>query len=412
MYTYNPKKRSFFVYFVVALFAFVIGWQASEFGVIKPLFHDKDIGSKIETGSQEETLAKDTDMGLFWTVWKELLNKYYKEDHLDEQKMIYGAIKGLSSSMDDPYTVFMDPDESKEFNESLEGTLEGIGAELTVKNQALTIVSPIKDSPAEKAGLLPGDIIYKVGDEYTVDMTLFQAITKIRGPKGTTVQLTVIREGNDNPFDISIVRDSINIDSVTMEKLDGGIIYLSVNQFNDKTIEEFSKYVSDLVLNEPKGLIIDLRYNGGGYLDIAVELLSFVLPSDSVAVKIDQRSTEEEEMKTNGNAKLLNVPMVVLVNEGSASASEIFAGAVQDYKRGVVMGTQTFGKGTVQEVESFSDGSSIRMTIANWLTPNGRNVNEVGLTPDIVVEVDEKDAENDIDTQKNAAAKYLMELKK
>ena len=244
-------------------------------------------------------------------------------------------------------------------------------------------------------------------------MTLFEAIMSIRGKEGSSVKLTIIRDNVEEPFEVSIVRAKIDIDSVTMEKLDNGIVYLSVNQFNDNTEKDFGNAISEMILNPPKGLIIDLRYNGGGFLDIAVDLLSYILPAKSKAVEIRQKNEEEGEiMYTDINPKLVDVPLVVLVNEGSASASEILAGAVQDLKRGIVMGTQTFGKGTVQEVETFKDGSSMRMTIAKWYTPAGRNVNKVGLTPDVVVEITDQDIANKVDVQKEAAIKYLLDLKK
>ena len=404
MQHYYPKKSNFFKYFVVAGLFFVLGWQMTVSGI-----WGLNSSLNVEDSGASDRLQQNVDLSLFWTVYEEILDRYYKEDKVDEETMVYGAVKGLVNSLDDPYTVFMDPDETEEFNASLEGTLEGIGAELSVEDQVLVIVSPLKDSPAEKAGLLPRDVIYKINDEYANDMTLFDAIMSIRGKKGTTVTLTIIRDGVDEPFEVSIVRDQINLESVTMEELDDDIVYISINQFSDRTIEEFNAAISGLILNEPKGLIIDLRYNGGGYLDIAIDILSFLLPSHTEAVKIDSR-VDEEIMYTNGNEKLLNVPIVVLVNEGSASASEIVAGAIQDLKRGVVMGTQTFGKGTVQEVNFFNDGSSIRLTIAQWLTPDGRSIQEVGLTPDIIEELSDEDIENEFDSQKDAAIEYLKGL--
>ncbi|MFA6992509.1 MAG: S41 family peptidase [Candidatus Gracilibacteria bacterium] len=411
MYNYYPPKKNFVIYIIVAVFSFMVGWQATSYGVLPT----KDLPEPTDENSNPDdadVIAKDTDLSLFWTVWGELSKSYYKEEKLDKDTMVYGAIKGMVSALDDPYTVFMDPEESKDFSDSLGGTLEGIGAELTEKDGKLTIVSPLRDSPAEKAGLLPGDAIYMIDDEYSADMDVFDAIMKIRGKKGTSVTLTILRKNVKDPFEVTIVRDSITIDSVTVEKLDGGLVYLSISQFSDNTLDEFATAFSDMVLNQPKGLIIDLRFNGGGYLDAAVDILSYLLPAGSTAVKIDEKGKEEKLMKTDGHAKILDMPIVVLVNEGSASASEIMAGAIQDLKRGVIMGTKTFGKGTVQEVESFQDGSSIRMTIANWLTPNGRNINEVGLEPDIVVELKDEDLKKDIDTQKEAAIKYLKELKK
>jgi len=412
---YYPKKNNIFTYLVVAAFAFFIGWQVSSYGILD--FGEKKSSAGTSANSDEYSnennkYSDKIDFDLFWTVWDEIEKKYVDENLVDEEAMSYGAIKGLAESLKDPYTVFMDPKESKEFNESLAGKLEGIGAELTVDEKKLTIVSPLKDSPAQKAGLLPGDIIWKIDDKFSADLSLFDAIMSIRGKKGTSVTLTIIRKGVTDPFEVSIVRDSINIDSVTFEELDNKIFYISVNQFNDKTITQFDKAVSEIVLKEPKGLIIDLRYNGGGFLDISVDILSYIVPPKTKVLEVRQRNEKNEIMETRGTPPLPKVPILVLVNEGSASASEIVAGAIQDLKRGVVMGTKTFGKGSVQEVETFKDGSSIRMTVAKWFTPKGRSVEKTGLTPDINVEQNESDSDKKIDTQKEAAIKYLTDLKK
>ncbi len=408
------KSYKFYLFVVVAVISFAIGWESSRLGFLTTKVVKIDSGTTVTKDPSDESgqSKSGVDMGLFWKIWEEIANKYVDESVLKDENMVYGAIKGMVNALSDPYTVFMTPEESVQFNESLEGTLEGIGAELTVKDKKLTIVSPLRKSPAEKAGLLSGDVIYKIEGVPTETMSLIEAITKIRGKKGTTVTLTIIRSKLEKPFDVTILRDSINIESVTQEKLKNGIVYLSVNQFNDKTDSEFSKYISDLIMNEPKGLIIDLRYNGGGYLDIAVELLSYLLPKDTPAVIIKERGKADSILKTNGNAKLLNVPLVVIVNDSSASASEIMAGAVQDHKRGVVMGTKTFGKGSVQEVERFSDGSSLRVTIAKWFTPDNKSINKVGLTPDIFVEIQDEDIKNTYDRQKEEAIKYLENLKK
>lgn len=417
MYEYKSRSHNFFLYIFIAFLSFVFGWQANGLGFFNTTNSESTETKEDSTGVFDFNLGSDTknddakaDLSLFWTVWAELEGNYYNEAALNSETMVYGAVKGMVDSLDDPYTVFMTPDENKEFMASLEGTLEGIGAELTVEDKTLVIVSPLRDSPAERAGLLPGDIIFKIDGEIAADMTLFDAIMTIRGEKGSTVVLTILRDTLEDPFDVSIVRDSIDLESVTVEELDGGITYLSVNQFNDKTMEELSNAISDMLLHEPNGAIVDLRYNGGGYLDIAVDMLSYFLPSHTEAVKIVTRGKDDEIMYTNGNPKLLNVPLVVLVNEGSASASEIVAGAIQDHERGIVMGTTTFGKGTVQEVETFSDGSSIRITIAKWLTPNGQDVNKLGLEPNIVVEITEEDIEKEYDSQKESAIQYLKNL--
>lgn len=402
MESYNPTpSNKIVVYIIVAFLSFVFGWQATTLGWMGTINDGK---TEVIDGQAR------ADLGLFWQIWDELNLKYVDENVVEDEDKIYGAIKGLVEAYTDPYTVFMTPEESKQFSDNIEGVLEGIGAELSVEEKQLVIVSPLKNSPAEKAGLRPGDVILKINDEIAADLSLFDAIMKIRGEKGTTVKLTILRKGVDDPFDVSIIRDSIDIESVTVEKLDNGITYLSVNQFNDKTNEQFSKAISEMILTRPKGIIIDLRYNGGGYLDTAVEMLSYILPVGEEAVTIKVRGQADEVMNANGNPKILDVPLVVLVNEGSASASEIVAGAVQDHKRGIIMGTQTFGKGSVQEVESFADGSSIRMTIARWYTPKDRNVDKVGLTPDVVVEIKKEDIEKKFDAQKEAAIEYLLEL--
>ncbi len=406
----SNKPRSFFIYVLVAVFSFALGWQATSFG----FFGDASVKVEKNTSVLDPILnaqnGNDIDMELFWTVWGELKDKYIDIDVVKDENMVYGAIKGMVKGLDDPFTVFMTPEESKQFNDSLEGKLEGIGAELTVKDKNLVIVSPLRKSPAEKAGLLSGDIIYKIDGEVATEMTLVDAIMRIRGKKGTTVTLTIIREDLDKPFDVSIVRDSIDIESVTVEKLDDDIVYISVNQFNEKTNDQFGKAISELILDEPKGLIVDLRYNGGGYLDIAVQLLSYLLPSNTSAVVIKERGKDDEIKYTNGNPKLLNVPLVVIVNDSSASASEILAGAIQDHERGVILGTKSFGKGSVQEVQNFTDGSSMRLTIAKWLTPKNRSIDHAGLIPDIIVEVKEEDIKKEYDAQKEAAVKYLKEL--
>ena len=403
MYLLN-RFNHFLLVLGVAAIGFILGWQATVYGVLGDQISD------VPDRNLDEHIYSDVDLDLFWKVWGEVQEKYVDTEMVDSEKMVYGAIKGMVDSIGDPYTVFMDPTESADFSASLEGTLEGIGAELTVEDHDLVVVSPLKGSPAEKAGLLPGDTIFKIDGETAADMTLFDAIMHIRGEQGTTVVLSILRENLDDSFDVSIVRDSIDLKSVEVEKLDGDIVYMSVNQFNDKTSTEFSTAISEMVLDEPEGIIIDLRYNSGGYLDIAVDLLSYVLPAETEAVIIKQRGMDDEVMYTNGNPKVLNVPIVVLVNEGSASASEIVAGAIQDHERGVLMGTTTFGKGTVQEVSSFFDDSSMRITIAKWFTPDEQDINKVGLTPDIVVELDMEDLENEIDNQKEAAIEYLKGL--
>lgn len=352
------------------------------------------------------------NMDLYWGVWGILKTQYVHEDALDTNKMVYGSIKGMVDALDDPYTVFMDPEETEEFTNSLNGDLQGIGAELNIDDGQIVVINPLKDSPAEKAGIKPGDVIYKIGEEFAGDFSFVEAVQKIRGEEGTPVNLTILRKGVNNPIEMTVIRAKINVKSVESETFDNGIVHISINQFADDTASELKSVISPLILNEPKGIILDLRSNGGGYLDKAVDVVSYFLDTDLPVVKTQEKGGNNTEiLKTITSQKLLDVPLVVLVNDGSASASEIVAGALKDHKRGIIMGTKTFGKGTVQAVEYLEDGSSLRITIAKWLTPNGTDVNKVGLEPDIVVDLYEDDITNNFDRQLDEAKKYLENLK-
>lgn len=405
------KKHLIFTVLALILF-FLTGWKGAEY-----YYFSQPNSSVIINGSSTNSTTtfdnpQSINLSLFWNVWSELENSYVDESATqNDQNLIYGSIKGLVDSLDDPYTVFMTPEETKQFEENLNGSLQGIGAELTVDSGFLIVLSPLKDSPAEKAGLLPGDIIFQIEGEMTGEMTLFEAITKIRGEKETSVTLTIIREELTEPFDVTIVRDEITIESVTYELLDGNIAYVSINQFSDNTSGEFEEAVQNILLTNPKGVILDLRYNGGGYLDISVDILSEFISGNKEAVEIKTRNEEDNEIiYVWDDARLPDIPLVVLVNKGSASAAEIVAGAIQDHKRGTVFGEPTFGKGSVQEVALLEDGSSLRLTIAKWLTPSGRDIDEVGIVPDRVIELTYEDIEAGNDTQLEEATTYLTNL--
>lgn len=345
-------------------------------------------------------------------VWAKLNNDYYDASKLNAEKLKYGAVKGLVASIGDPYTVFMTPDEYKEFDSGLEGELEGIGAQLGVKEGKLIVIAPLKDSPAEKAGVKRGDIIYKIDGEMAGDMTLADAIRKIRGRQGTKVTLSVIRDVNKAPVEFTITRGQIVLETVTLEKKDGDIFYLSINQFNDHTQTEFRNAAQKILLEKAKGLVLDLRDNGGGYVDSSISVLSELIAGEKTAVIERQRNEKNNQvMKTAGNATLGDIPLVVLVNKGSASASEIVAGAIQDYKRGLLMGERTFGKGSMQELDKLNDGSNLRLTIAKWFTPLNRSIDGVGIMPDKEVKISDEDEKAGRDPQLDEALKYLRALK-
>lgn len=408
------KISTVFSFVIVVMASAFFGSYGTQSGWFDFLPYVQNSDDNSNTGGNSFLPAKyNVDLNLFWSVWDLLESDYLKQDKLDKDTMTYGAIRGMVESLDDPYTVFMDPKETKEFTDSLDRKLEGIGAELEVDDGKLTIITPLKNSPAEKASLLPRDIVYKIDDEFTADLTLFDAIMKIRGQKGTAVKLTIIRESLDDPFEVTVIRAKIDLENITEKDLGNGIAYISINQFTNTIDEEFNAALSDLVLNKPKGLILDLRNNGGGYLEASINILSRFFNSQVKVSSTKERGKDSKFVPLytkSGGEKLLNVPLVVLINEGSASASEIVAGAIQDLDRGVIMGVKSFGKGTVQTVEPLQDGSSLRLTVAQWFTPNDREIDKVGITPDIVVENPVDEVKTGIDRQLDEATKYLKGL--
>jgi carboxyl-terminal processing protease len=405
MKKYSPEIKSsapkYIGLIILIFFVFMLGWNVG----VNHTYRKQGIDTKnIVTTPYGGT--ETVNMQLFWDTWNILSGRYVDPHVLDSQKMIFGAIKGMVDSLEDPYTIFMTPKENKEFQDVLSGIMEGIGAELTVRNGVLTVISPLKGSPAKIAGLQPEDIIYAIDGEQVKEMTFEQAVLKIRGEKGTKVTLTILRKNHEEPIDIIITRDTININSVDWKMIDG-IALVEINQFGTNTRTEFSKAINEILNKRPKGIILDLRYNGGGYLDGAVDIVSEFIEKGKV-VTIKKRNPEEDEViYVNGQARMANQPLAVLINKGSASASEIVAGAVKDDKRGAIIGENSFGKGTVQEVENLIGGSSLRITVAKWFTPNGINISEVGITPDIVVERNIDDLENGEDPQLQAAIDYI-----
>lgn len=396
--------------FIIFLLGITVGYNQAKHDLLE---ENHNINQTISTqdNSDIQDSARKIDLTLFWNVWDILVSTYVDTSKLDDQMMIYGSIKGMVSSLHDPYTIFMTPKETEDFRNSLSGDLEGIGAELSIKDHHLIVVSPLKDSPAEKAGVRPGDIIYKINDVLTTDMTLTEAVAKIRGPQGTTVTLVIMRDNLEKPLELVIERKEIRVPSVSWELKENGIIYISINQFGDDTSKEFSNAVNDILLKKPKGIILDLRYNGGGYLEGAVDIVSEFI-DNGIVTTVKKRAINgkdnSEIQRVNGHARLSHLPLVVLINEGSASASEIVAGAIKDYKRGILVGQRSFGKGTVQELQPLSDGSSLRITIAQWLTPTNNNINEVGIEPDETVTISPEDEKNNKDTQLIKAIEILQ----
>ena len=358
--------------------------------------------------SPESKLTQDVDFDLFWEVWDILEEEYVDSDKLNEKDMFYGALRGMVSSLGDPYTVFMNPIIAHEFAEDLAGTFEGIGAEIGIRNEILTIIAPLPGMPAEKAGLMAGDKVYAINGESTMNISIDEAVNKIRGPGDTEVTLTISRNGLEKAKDITITRGVIVVKSVKTEMRDDNIFVIKITNFNDDTLNLFNKAVRGAVAKNPSGIILDLRNNPGGYLETAIEVASEWI-EDGVIV-IEQFSEEKKiEYLSRGRARLKDYPTVVLVNQGSASASEIVAGALQDYGNADIIGMQTFGKGSVQAMQKLKDGSSVKVTVAKWLTPEGNCINEEGIAPDEEVDMTIEHYEADEDPQMDRAVEILSD---
>ncbi len=354
---------------------------------------------------------REVDISLLWEVWRQLQRHYIAPEEMQINDLVFGAVKGMVAGIGDPYTVFMTPAEDKEFLSALNGDLEGIGAELTLKDGAIVVVAPIKNAPAARAGLLPEDVILKVDDRDVTKMGLEEAVVLIRGEAGTTVTLEVFRPDDLDTLTIPIVRERVHVpalESEILETASGSLGYVAMNRFDELLPSEMERALQSFEGTDIRGLILDVRYNGGGRLDAAVDVVSYFLREGTV-VTIERRGGATETESVSGNALLPALPLVVLINEGSASASEILAGALQDHGRATVVGMQSFGKGTVQEIVELPGGSSIRVTTAQWLTPNGNNLGKTGVTPDVEVDRTIEQLRSGEDPQLEEAKRILLE---
>jgi len=350
--------------------------------------------------------ATGKPIDLFWETWNLIQQDYYG-DLPSENQVIYGAIRGAMNTLDDPFTGFLEPKIAAIQREDDSGSFEGIGAQVTMRDGQLTIVSTFKDQPAEKAGLHQGDIVLKVDDTPIQNMSIYEAISLIRGPAGTPVHLTIAREGQE-PFEVEITRARIDIPVVESKMLENGIGYVSMYDFSSDTSAKLADAIQKLLEQNPKGLILDLRGNPGGFLNEAVLTAGLFLPKDQVVVSERYKDAPPQVLQNPIDPIAADIPMVVLVDGGSASASEIVAGALQDHGRAKLIGEKTFGKGSVQLRYELSDGSELRVTVARWFTPNDRAIHGEGLEPDIVVKRTEEDIEAERDPQLDRAVEYLL----
>lgn len=362
---------------------------------------------------------EEIDFSLFWESWDVLQKKYVNPEKFRIQEMVYGAISGMVKSLDDPHTVFFNPEDSKKFLEDVSGRFEGIGAEIGIREEQLRVIAPLEGTPAQKAGLRAGDKIIKIDDVLTVDITIEEAVTLIRGPKGTEVTLTIFREEWETTKEFKIKRAVIEIPSLSWELLsspgeaDGkeDIAFIRLYHFSKKANFDFSEAAIEILNSPAKRIILDLRNNPGGYLEISQSIAGWFLEKEQIVVIEDFGIRRDQKIyKAKGNSRFLDYPTVVLINEGTASASEILASALRDNRAIKIIGKTSFGKGSVQELEMLTDDSGLKITVANWLTPKGKLIIDVGLEPDIEVEMTEEDYEQEKDPQLGKAIEIIREM--
>ncbi|MEK7646916.1 MAG: S41 family peptidase [Patescibacteria group bacterium] len=366
--------------------------------------------------------GSNLDFDPFWKAWNLLENKYVANDGIDKQAMIWGAIEGMTKSLNDPYTVFFPPAEKEIFDSQIKGDFEGVGMEIGIRKNILTVIAPLKNTPADRAGIKTGDKIIKIDDKSTADLAVDEAVKLIRGQKGTTVVLTILRDDEEKTREISVTRDRIEIPVMDTQKIEvkqddnnlaakpKGIFVMRLYSFGENSGTAFRSALREMALSGDQKLILDLRSNPGGYLEMAVDIASWFLPMGKVVAREKFGNGTETLYRSRGYGALNEIPTVILVNEGSASASEILAGALQEYGKATLVGAKTFGKGSVQELMPVTDNTALKVTIARWLTPNGKSISEKGLEPDVPVQISEEDGVNHKDPQMDKAVEILKNL--
>lgn len=349
------------------------------------------------------------DFGIFWKTWQYINDHHLKGQEVNNQDRVYGAVRGLVRALNDPYSEFFPPKEGKAFQETVEGSFGGVGIEIGMRKGSLVIIAPLKGSPGEQAGLKAGDFILQINSSSTAELTIDEAVQQIRGPQGSKVTLTVMRESWDEPEEFEITRSRIDIPTLDFTMKEGNVGYVQLYGFNANAPQLFQEAASRALREGAKGMILDLRNNPGGYLEVAVRLAGWFLPTDSLVVSEAGRNGTTGELHTEGPATLKDMPIVVLMNQGSASASEILAGALRDHRKIQLVGEQSFGKGTVQELETFPDGSILKLTIAHWVLPSGHVLESEGLKPDVEVVLTDEDFENERDPQFDKALEIIKQ---
>jgi carboxyl-terminal processing protease len=372
------KKTIFFILAQIFffIFAFSVGFY---FGKIKYQFSP----------------IPELDFKLLTEAYQKLKENFIDETKFTKERITYGAISGIVRSLEDPHTLFLTPQQAKIFEQDIKGVFEGIGIEIGIKKGEVVIIAPLEGSPAQKAGLKSKDKILKVNDRSVSDMTFEEIISSIRGPKGTKVKLTILRENWKEPKDFEITRDVIEVPSLKWELKDD-IVYLKIYHFSEKSLFDFNKAASQILKTHSKKMILDLRDNPGGYFEIANEISSWFVKEGKIVAIEEEKDGNKKEYLSSGPSLFSDYKIVILINGGSASGAEILAAALKENLGAILVGEKTFGKGSVQTLKSLSDGSALKITTARWLTPSGKVISEVGLNPDFEVkmppeEIEERD---------------------
>jgi carboxyl-terminal processing protease len=349
------------------------------------------------------------DFIIFWDTWQAIQNAYLRAGEIKRQDLIYGAATGLVEALDDPYSMFLTPSDAKKFTEDINGNFGGIGAEIGMKNDQLIVVAPLKNTPAERAGLLPGDKILEINASSTISMDVNEAVKRIRGTKGTSVTLTIGRSGKDKPFPITITRDTINVPVLELAMKEGGIAHIQLFTFSEDSAARMRRAIASAKEQGAQGIVLDMRNNPGGYLDAAVDIAGYFVPRGQPIVYEEFRNGRRDAFIARGDTIAARMPLVVILNNGSASASEIVAGALKDNLGTKIIGEKSFGKGTVQELTRLRDRSEIKLTIAHWILPKGAQIDKNGIMPDIEIKLADEDREQKRDPQLDKAIEILRQ---
>jgi carboxyl-terminal processing protease len=392
------------VFFLCVAFFAGYGLRAVEQG------DEQNIRDEFSSLLGEQTSHEDINLRAFWDVWDAINDKYVTSEMPSDTEKMYGAMGGLVDSLEDPYSIFLPPIESKMFEEDVQGNFSGVGMEVGIRDELITVIAPLKDTPAERAGILSGDVIIAISGTSTFDLNLNEAVSMIRGEQGSTVTLNIVREGEDDILEIDVVRDTINIPVIDSYLRDDGIYLIELYSFSATSPDLFRQALRTFIESGSSKLILDLRGNPGGYFEVAVDMASWFLPTGKVVARESYGGNAEEKIYRSKGYDIFSdsLELAILLDGGSASASEILAGALREHGVAALVGKQSFGKGSVQELIKITDDTSLKLTIARWLTPEGISISEEGLTPDIETDITIDEFRAGLDPQLDTAVEYLL----